>query len=302
MMAKSTGGIKGKVTDKSTGKPIYMAMLEISGDWLIPPSDFTDASGNYEIKGMPVGSYTLNCTTLSGYKPTSKSVTVTANQNATVNFEMEPIPVYLLVRVYDGGLLGLPDTTKPIVGATVTLDTKTMTTDATGMANFTNLEKRKYNVTISAKGFKTFKSEGANIPDMADGSQTYTVGLINKKDEAGFMTGILALGLLCIVLPIVIVVIIVVVIVWLVLRRKKKKQQAQMAPAGQPPVAGAPPPGGAPTTQAPQQQPQTYQQLYGTPPPQQPQQQYGQQPPQQQYGQQPPQQQQQYGQQPPPQY
>jgi hypothetical protein len=297
-MSKAKGGIHGKVTDKSTTKGIYMATVTYGTGFL--DEVFTTNDGSYKIDGLEVGNYYLNVTTLGDYKPSATTkVTVTANTNATQNFQLEAIPVYLLVRVYDGGLLGFADTTKPLVGATVTLDTTTLTTDSKGFANFTNLQKRKYNVTITKSGFDKFTaaSTTANAPDMALGSQTYTVGLISKKAT----NSVFGAALLCLLIPIIIIVIVVVVIIVVIIMLRKKKAKAQVAPApGMAPQQpyGAPPPGAAPP-----QQPPTYEQMYGTPPPQQPG--YSQPPaPPGQYQQPPGQYQQPPGQyqQPPPQY
>jgi len=264
-MSKAKGGIHGKVTDKSTSKGIYMATVTYGKGIL--DYTFTDNDGTYKVDGIDVGIYYLNVTTLGDYKPSATTkVTVTANTNTTQNFQLEAIPVYLLVKVYDGGILGLPDYTKPLQGATVTLDTTTLTTDAKGEANFTNLQKRKYNVTITKSGFDKFTaaSTTSNAPDMALGSQTYTVGLISKKAT----NNLFGAALLCLLIPIIIVVVVVVVIIVVIIMLRKKKAKAQVAPApGMAPQQpyGAPPPGAAPP-----QQPQTYEQMYGTPPPQQP--------------------------------
>ena len=259
MMSKATGGIKGKVTDKTTSKGVYMAKVTYGTGFLA--YEFTESDGTYEIAGLTVGTYTLNVSTYGEYKPTSASVIVTANTNTTKDFQLDPVPIYLVVKVYKGAILGIPDTNKPISGATVKLDDKTLTTDASGMVNFTNLAKKSYNVTITKGGYEKYKYP--TPLDMSTGSKELTVGVVSKSEVAGFMGFVGIMVFLICVLPIIIIVIIVVVIIWLIIRRKKKKQQAQLQPVGMPP-AGVPPPAAQP------QQPQTYQQMYGSPPPQQP--------------------------------
>jgi hypothetical protein len=251
MMSKATGGIKGKVTDKTTSKGIYMAQVTYGTGFLAYA--FTESDGSYEIKNLEVGSYTLNVTTIGDeYLSTKATVTVTANTNTTKDFQLTQAPVYLIVKVYKDAMQ-----TKPMSGATITVGTKTLTTDSTGVVNFTGLERKSYSVIVTAKGYKKYTTS----VDLSTGSKEMSLMPISNAEISGLMGFVGIMLFLVCILPIIIIVIIVVVIIWLLMRRKKKKQQAQLQPAGVPP-------GGVPPPAAPPQQP-TYQQMYGSPAPQQ---------------------------------
>jgi flagellar biosynthesis/type III secretory pathway M-ring protein FliF/YscJ len=271
-LSKSKGKVKGKVTDKDSGDPIYMAMVSW-GEGLFD-NDFTDENGDYEVE-LEVGEYTFSCEAISGYNvPDSKKVTVKANQDTTLNFELEPKAVYLVVKVVKIDML------TPIKGAKVTLAGGTSkTTGDNGTVTFMDLEKKVYTVTVTKGGYKKATSD----VDLSSGAQVLTQPMLSQEEARGIMALVAGAFFLICILPILIIVIIIVVIVVMVMKRRKKKAAAQQAAAPPPQQqqqwGQQPPQGGAPPSQP--QQPQTYEDLYGTPPPQQQQQ-------QQQWGQQPP--------------
>lgn len=78
------GGLQGTVIDEASGNPmpgvnIYLPELERGAA--------TDSEGNYEITGIPEGSYTVRATFV-GYQTVEESVVITADQVTTLDIRM----------------------------------------------------------------------------------------------------------------------------------------------------------------------------------------------------------------------
>jgi hypothetical protein len=78
--ASTDATLRGTVLDDATGQPVVGATVAVQG--LNNKTDSTDAAGNYEIKHVPFGTYTL-AFSRTGYDPKSASVTVTASSLPT---------------------------------------------------------------------------------------------------------------------------------------------------------------------------------------------------------------------------
>jgi TonB-dependent SusC/RagA subfamily outer membrane receptor len=79
------GTIKGQILEKNTGRP-----LPGTNTFLLDTrfGAAADRDGNYEIGNVPPGTYKIEATFI-GYKSETKEVTVMANAEVTVNFELE---------------------------------------------------------------------------------------------------------------------------------------------------------------------------------------------------------------------
>jgi|GEM_PF-3710559 len=82
------GSISGTVTGP-TGAPVKGAVVQY-----LTYSIVTDATGTYVFNGVPAGSATVTASKPANYAAKSTTITMTAGQNATVNFQfLAPIPV-----------------------------------------------------------------------------------------------------------------------------------------------------------------------------------------------------------------
>ncbi|HET7275828.1 MAG TPA: SusC/RagA family TonB-linked outer membrane protein [Longimicrobiaceae bacterium] len=81
--AQATGSVQGTVVDAATLAPIASAQVFVSGG----QGSLTDASGRYNIVGVPAGSHTLQVEVI-GYEGQSQTINVTAGSATTVNFEL----------------------------------------------------------------------------------------------------------------------------------------------------------------------------------------------------------------------
>lgn len=85
------GTIVGTVVEEGTNNPLLGANVVIKGTRL---GAATDANGEYRIVRVPAGTYEVEISFIS-YKTQTKGVTVLANQEVTVNFELEDDPLLL---------------------------------------------------------------------------------------------------------------------------------------------------------------------------------------------------------------
>src|SRR6202789_311487 len=83
----ATGGLQGRVLDPS-GAVIPQAQVSVTSPSGKSASAVSDASGSYQVRGLPAGAYTVNATT-AGFAPFTSSVTVAAGQTKTLNIAMQ---------------------------------------------------------------------------------------------------------------------------------------------------------------------------------------------------------------------
>ena len=256
------GTIKGKVTDKATGKPVIIALVGVEGFF----PDLTGSDGNYELEVDPE-TYTVRADA-PFYRPATAKVSVAAGQTVTKDFQLVRYWL-LLVRV-----LKL-DTSAPIESATVTVSGRIQTTPANGTVEFILDAAGGYVITIRANGFVRYSKQISLKQD--DTISELTISL-PKADQAG---GPINLGLIFGS----IVAVVIVGVVLAVYLNERKKGGPKMAPA---PVYQSQP--AAPSPVQPGYPPQPGRgppMQYGPPPPAGPGQ-WPQQPPQQPPGQYPP--------------
>ncbi|MFC1559452.1 carboxypeptidase-like regulatory domain-containing protein, partial [Gemmatimonadota bacterium] len=88
----TTGTIRGKVTDGTTGDPlaaVNVFVLETDGT-MTTMGQFTNADGDYVIINVPPGMYMIRAT-MVGYKTTEVSeLLVTVGVSTSQNFQLEP--------------------------------------------------------------------------------------------------------------------------------------------------------------------------------------------------------------------
>ncbi|MCH7952060.1 carboxypeptidase regulatory-like domain-containing protein [Patescibacteria group bacterium] len=84
---EGTGGVKGKVTNASTGKNLNDVSVKIveTGQ-----SDSTNKGGRYSIGDVPEGDVTVEAS-MEGFVTQSQEATVTAGQTTTLNFSLVPV-------------------------------------------------------------------------------------------------------------------------------------------------------------------------------------------------------------------
>ncbi|MDD4680496.1 MAG: carboxypeptidase regulatory-like domain-containing protein, partial [Clostridia bacterium] len=82
-----TGSITGRITEYGTEYGIAGASVTISGTSL---SAYTNSSGYYTINDIPVGNQEA-VVSANGYNSASRNVSITANQQTTVNIALEKL-------------------------------------------------------------------------------------------------------------------------------------------------------------------------------------------------------------------
>lgn len=86
MLAQSTGSITGKIIDKNTNEELIGANVLIEGTTI---GASTDIDGNYIIKGLDEGSYTVKVSYISYQTITIKDVQVQSKSNTKLDVSLE---------------------------------------------------------------------------------------------------------------------------------------------------------------------------------------------------------------------
>jgi TonB-linked SusC/RagA family outer membrane protein len=89
--AQGTGTVRGKVTDKATGRPLTRADIVVVGT---TQGGSTDATGNYVVSGLPAGRHAIRAMRI-GFTRVETAVTVTPGQEVTTDFAMSPTAIQL---------------------------------------------------------------------------------------------------------------------------------------------------------------------------------------------------------------
>jgi hypothetical protein len=87
----TTAVIVGSVTDAVSKKPLADVVVEVAGS-MGEQVVVTDGSGSYRIPNLAPGAYTIRVSN-DGYKPSSTSVTLNANQTIRANIVLAPLAV-----------------------------------------------------------------------------------------------------------------------------------------------------------------------------------------------------------------
>lgn len=97
--AQGTGMLQGRVTDRASGAPINGARIQIVGEAALGAN--TDDEGRYFLRQIPAGQRTVRVTRI-GFRPEAQTVTIAANDTATVNFAIGASAVELQQVVVTG--------------------------------------------------------------------------------------------------------------------------------------------------------------------------------------------------------
>jgi acid phosphatase len=143
----STGGIVGRVTNISNGAAVAGVTVSVSGQ-----TTSTDTSGNYALANLATGTYSVTATK-SGWGTQTKTGTVTAGANTTVNFQLSTSG--LIKGTITGG------NGAAISGATINFNggviatNKNVTSSSTGTYSSSWIPIGTYTVTVSKSGYTT---------------------------------------------------------------------------------------------------------------------------------------------------
>ena len=134
------GNVEGTITDKSSKSVISGASVYIDGQWLWS-STKTDSNGYYLLETLPVGRHTIKIKA-NGYYSASKTVNVPKDKTITVDFEL--VPIYGVIK----GTVRDLNTNNPILGAKVSVEGKSVNTNADGTYIIPNVKalSRSYRV------------------------------------------------------------------------------------------------------------------------------------------------------------
>lgn len=149
------GTVTGKVTDHLTDAPVAGAQVTIGKETVT-----TNAQGAYTLN-CKAGTYNLAVKKAGYFDYSKEGIVVVGGQTITENVVLVPT-VGNLVGIVRDGL-----TNQPVSGATVTVDTKTVTSDEAGSFTVTNLAEGTHTIVVSKNGYlaaeKEFVIEGGEV-------------------------------------------------------------------------------------------------------------------------------------------
>ncbi|MGD9898733.1 MAG: TonB-dependent receptor, partial [Calditrichaceae bacterium] len=87
VFAQESGVIMGNVNDIVTKTVLQEAQIYIEGEYL---GDVSDYAGNYEIRNVKPGVYTVEALLIGYEKVTKKNIRVVAGETTTINFSLSP--------------------------------------------------------------------------------------------------------------------------------------------------------------------------------------------------------------------
>jgi len=159
------------VRDAETRKPLMGANVQL--DTRIAS---TDVEGKVVFSNVPSGTYHLTVSR-DGYESFSSAVDIVLSCTIEVNLHSlapppkPPVYITVTVRVYDAY------TKSPLKGATVTLDSASKTTDASGLAVFEHVQgRRTAHIKVTCPDYKDYEVD-VSLPE---GNVEIGVGLIPK--------------------------------------------------------------------------------------------------------------------------
>ena len=162
-LTSTTGTITGVVEDKNTGAGVPSAVVSLLGANI---STASDSSGNYILKNIQQGEYTLQATK-NYYLSSSISAQVVSGTATTINLSLVPIG-----EVY--GTITDQATNAPIQNASVTIGGQTSYTNQNGSYYVINIIPGKYEAYIKASDYNT---DSLNVNVTGGQQTTLNVGL-----------------------------------------------------------------------------------------------------------------------------
>lgn len=144
----TTGTLIGKITDLASGIPLAGVSIMVNGAEVA----VTDASGNYQVTNMPLGTLSLS-TYLAGYESVSGSVDIIAGGMSWFS------PALGVKNVLSSTLEGVvidANTGAAVAGATIQVSGSTQAsavTDASGAYSLANIAAGNLNISVQASGY-----------------------------------------------------------------------------------------------------------------------------------------------------
>ncbi len=185
---QETGSVTGRVTDQERGLALRGVRVRVSAGPLTGRTTTTDASGDYSVADLPVGTYALNFSR-SGYESrTVTDVVVRASATTTANAQLD-------VASGDGRIFGRVRNgdNEVLEGVAVTLfldgaEEASAVTDESGDYEITGLAAGTYTALFEAEGYRNL--ELADLDLRTDASLRVNATLLSEGEETGAVAGL----------------------------------------------------------------------------------------------------------------
>jgi len=186
VLAQQTlGGITGEVTDSSGGVIPGATVTVVDEQTALTRTVQTNASGEYSLVNLPIGSYTLTYKAEGFDLQKTQHITIQANRTATVNASLKIGQTTTTVEVEASPLMNAVDTTNGYVMDTAQIESVPL---ATG--SFTGLATQSTGVSAELGSGTGANSGLGNTPIWANGQRdTSNSFLLNGVDASNLFNG-----------------------------------------------------------------------------------------------------------------
>jgi uncharacterized repeat protein (TIGR01451 family) len=157
----ATTAILRGIAKSDTGQLLQNVIIAV-GD----RSTVTDVSGTYQLVGLTPGTANLSAS-LNGYQTSTAAVTFVAGTSYLFSPTLYPNNVTPPSTSLQGLLIDA-DSSIPVIGASVVLNSATQTTDAGGHFAFGNLASGAFVLSISADGYQSSSASGTLVTGLND--------------------------------------------------------------------------------------------------------------------------------------
>ena len=182
---QTLGGITGEVTDSSGGVIPNATVTVVDENTSLTRSVKSNASGQYSLVNLPIGSYTLTYTADGFDVQKTQHITVQADRTATVNASLKIGKTSETVEVEASPLMNAVDTTNGYVMESAEIESVPL---ATG--SFTGLATQSTGVSAELSGGTGANSGLGNAPIWANGQRdTSNSFLLNGVDASNLFNG-----------------------------------------------------------------------------------------------------------------
>jgi hypothetical protein len=182
---QTLGGITGAVSDSSGGVIPGATVTVVDEQTSLTRTGKTNASGEYSLVNLPIGSYTLTYTAEGFDVQKTQHITVQANRTATVNASLKIGKTTETVEVEASPLMNAVDTTNGYVMDTAQIESVPL---ATG--SFTGLATQSTGVSAELGSGTGANSGLGNAPIWANGQRdTSNSFLLNGIDASNLFNG-----------------------------------------------------------------------------------------------------------------
>jgi large repetitive protein len=183
------GNLRGQITDAETGGALVGSLVIVFRSTDTDPiaRALTDAEGNYFVPSLPPDTYNVVATAIN-YARNARGATILADATTVTNIALIPDPATISGTVQSQGGIPIPDATIKIISLNGVV-AGTVSTDAAGLYQVSNLAAGTYTLVASAPGYSNSNAGSILAPGEVKDNVNFTL-----LQNAGSIIGVVSEG------------------------------------------------------------------------------------------------------------